>query len=811
MIQFSCKKRLPIFVILLTISLSACQKTQVLKEKEQLEFQSVFTFDEEAGEEGFGYRIPALAVSNKGTVLAFAERRVGLHDHAQNDIVLKRSLDNGKSWEEEHVVAEDGKNSLNDPCVVVLESGRILLIYQRFPYGYHARNEGWIKMANLGYDGPRNTKSLLIYSDDDGLTWSAPRDITRQVRRQDAISVGSPGTGIQLVIGETKGRIILPLYETIPVGDGTRVWRNSVAYSDNNGDSWQLSEIIPHEELEGYANEAQVVELTDTSVMLSARNQGGKFRKYTISKDGGETWMNMKIDYNLPGTNCMGTIIRYSWPCEIRFQRNDEVNISRGRPEEGESMILFANPSNKDQRTNGMVRISYNEGRTWTHSREVYSGSYAYSYLTKLPDGKVGLLFETNGYKDIYFTSFSINWVQEGRNRSSKNYFSIPLIDLTNDSTRQVIVDKEEGQYLGHPTTVLLEDNKTIYCVYPKGHGRGAIVMKRSDNAGLTWSERLLTPKSWETSKEVPTIYRVIDPEGIKRLIMFSGLYPIRMAVSEDDGKSWSELEPIGDFGGIVAMGCLIPLRTGKGHYMALFHDDHRFFTENGAEIWKKKRRLANDREMTLFNTFSYDGGLTWSYPEEIYSSWEIHVCEPGFIRSPDGNQIAVLLRENSRRFNSQIIFSNDEGKTWTEPRPLPNSLTGDRHVLKYSHDSRILATFRDVSASRTQFSYYMNKTKKNDVDKLAKEFNLGSPTEGDWVAWVGTYQDLVEGNEGQYRLRLKDNTRGWDTCYPGLELLPDGTFIATTYGHWDKGEQPYILSVRFKLEEIDELANQNN
>ena len=86
--------------------------------------------------------------------------------------------------------------------------------------------------------------------------------------------------------------------------------------------------------------------------------------------------------------------------------------------------------------------------------------------------------------------------------------------------------------------------------------------------------------------------------------------------------------------------------------------------------------------------------------------SWEIYVCEPGYIRSPDGEQIAVFLRDNSRRFNSQIIFSNDKGKTWTEPRPLPNSLTGDRHVLNYSHDGRSLATFKDVSVSRTQFSY---------------------------------------------------------------------------------------------------------
>ena len=83
----------------------------------------------------------------------------------------------------------------------------------------------------------------------------------------------------------------------------------------------------------------------------------------------------------------------------------------------------------------------------------------------------------------------------------------------------------------------------------------------------------------------------------------------------------------------------------------------------------------------------------------------------------------------------------------------------------------------------------------------------MGSPTEGDWVAWVGTYDDLVRGSEGQYRIRIKDNKNGWDTTYPGVEVLPDGTFVITTYGHWDKGESPYILSTRFKLEEIDEMA----
>ena len=180
---------------------------------------------------------------------------------------------------------------------------------------------------------------------------------------------------------------------------------------------------------------------------------------------------------------------------------------------------------------------------------------------------------------------------QEAKGQTSEPYLRIPVLDLDRDAFRQVIVDKESGQYLGHPTTLLLEDNKTILIVYPKGHGKGGIVYKKSFDGGLTWSDRLPTPESWKTSKEVPTLYRVVDNSGKKRIVMFSGLYPTRMAVSEDDGLNWSELESVGDWGGIVVMGSMIPLHTGKGHYMAFFHDDLRFFTKNGSKAyWKDKR-----------------------------------------------------------------------------------------------------------------------------------------------------------------------------------------------------------------------------
>ena len=349
--------------------------------------------------------------------------------------------------------------------------------------------------------------------------------------------------------------------------------------------------------------------------------------------------------------------------------------------------------------------------------------------------------------------------------------YSIPLIDLAGEKHRQVVVDREKGVYLGHPTTVLLEDQKTMICVYPTGHGRGRIIMKRSSDAGLTWSARLKTPENWSTSKEVPTIHRVIDPAGKKRLIMFSGLYPARMAVSEDDGATWSPLKTVGDWGGSVVMGSVIDLETGRGNYLALFHDDGRFFTKNG-----KRKNL-----FTVYKTFSKDGGLSWSFPEAIFARSDLHLCEPGTVRSPDGKQLAVLFRENSRRRNGHVIFSDDEGVTWTTPREVPGSLTGDRHTARDAPDGRLFIAFRD----RT----------------------LESSTHGDWGGWVGTYEDIVKGDEGQYRVRLMDNTRGADCAYPGVERLPDGTFVTTTYGHWVKGESPFIVSVRFKLDELDEKA----
>ena len=204
---------------------------------------------------------------------------------------------------------------------------------------------------------------------------------------------------------------------------------------------------------------------------------------------------------------------------------------------------------------------------------------------------------------------------------------------------------------------------------------------------------------------------------------------------------------------------------------MAMFHDDGRFFKAGG-------KRAAT---MTLYQTFSNDGGLKWSQPKRIYANDQIHLCEPGMVRSPDGKQMAVILRENRRRRNSHVVFSSDEAESWSKPRELPASLTGDRHTGKYTADGRLFISFRDTTHD--------------------------TPTKGDWVAWVGTYEDIAKGREGQYRVRLMDNNNRWDCAYPPVEVLPDDTIVTTTYGHWTKGEKPYIVSVRLKLSEVDAMA----
>ena len=348
------------------------------------DFVTVFA----AGQDGYPIvRIPSVVTTAAGTVLAFGEGRQKIDDHAQNDIILKRSADGGESWDAVEVVASEGADSLNDPSVVVdRRSGRIVLHYTRFAEGFHSGS------APPGYEDPRSSRNFVVYSDDDGHAWSEPAQVTRAVKRPDVrAAVVTCGVGIQLRRAPYANRLVHAVYDFADILRAACY----VCYSDDGGASWTIGEIAPCSE-EDRTGEPQVVELANGAVMMNARTRT-KRRRVGLSHDGGATFGEMRSEATLIEPGCQGSIFRYSDPLDG-----------------GRSRILFCNPASETERANGTVRLSYDEGQTWPVAKTIYEQGFAYSCLTVLPDGTIGCLCEIDEYSQIAFARFSLGWLTDG-------------------------------------------------------------------------------------------------------------------------------------------------------------------------------------------------------------------------------------------------------------------------------------------------------------------------------------------------------------------------------------------------------------
>ena len=361
-----------------------------------------------AGEGGYpSIRIPALLATRRGTLLAFAEGRAAAADQAANQIILKRSTDNGRTWGPLQVVARDGKNSLNNPCVVEdRPSGRILLMVQSYPAG---RKEG-SRQLKPGSKGTDTVRNYLLSSDDDGRAWTAIKDVTETTKAADAVTIASgPGVGIQLERGPHSGRLIMPFNQRVG-----RFWDVRAVFSNDHGVTWQLGDLVPGARgVNGKGgptsmlNEVQMVELSDGAVRLNSRHADDKpFRKTAVSRDGGQTWSKVEQVEQLPDPACMGSILRYSFSEDCPPRR--PAGQGRGR-------ILYSGPHGS-KRTDGTIRASYDDGRTWPLSKVLCSGPFAYSCLTRLKDGSIGILYETgkkDPYETVTFSRFALEWFEQ--------------------------------------------------------------------------------------------------------------------------------------------------------------------------------------------------------------------------------------------------------------------------------------------------------------------------------------------------------------------------------------------------------------
>jgi len=377
---------------------------------------------------------------------------------------------------------------------------------------------------------------------------------------------------------------------------------------------------------------------------------------------------------------------------------------------------------------------------------------------------------------------------------------AIRTVDLSGDASRRVVI--AEGTpapeaYHAHPTTALLADAKRMFCVWNIGHGGHAGPMARSDDGGLTWAridESL--PPNYVNFRNCPSIYRLADPAGRERLWVFAartagpdrvirdvpgrhqGFMP--RIVSEDDGATWREEPPLGPlaagaatrewlanpFRCIMTFSSIVRLRDGSS--LGMFH---------------RGSGLGEEGTLQVLQSVTRDGGFTWSEPVMVCDGAQLdgrHPCEPYVFRSPDGTELCCLMRENRRSGTSLVMFSPDEGKTWSRAVDAPWGLTGDRHHGIALPDGRLMIVFRNASPHAR--------------DKAG------------FIAWVGTYDDIRRGRPGQYRVSLLKTTK--DGFYPGIHLLPDGTIVTTTYATIRAADVGCsIVSVRFTIAEVDALA----
>ena len=322
------------------------------------------------------YRIPALLVTKKGTLLAFAEaRRDGGGDTSDIDTVVRRSEDGGKTWGDEITVFDEQNNVAGNPCPVVDQSTARIWTLQT--WNNRKVPEGQIK-AGYGEDSRR---VFVTYSDDDGKTWAKAKEITASAKLKHwSWYATGPGAGIQLERGEHKGRLIIPCdHKSLPEG-GPDTYHSHILYSDDHGENWKIGAKTDHG-----LNECEAVELEDGSVMLNSRNHGvDEFhRGVSISKDGGETFSSFRRDPALLEPRCQASIRRYRW-------------AKAGKP----GIVLFSNPAQK-WRDFLVLRISYDDGQTWPDGRIVYPFTAAYSDIATLPDGRIGVLFERDYYRSI--------------------------------------------------------------------------------------------------------------------------------------------------------------------------------------------------------------------------------------------------------------------------------------------------------------------------------------------------------------------------------------------------------------------------
>ena len=331
------------------------------------------------------YRIPSILVTKSGTILAFCEGREG-GDSGDINILMKRSGDNGKTWSKETIIWDDGQNTCGNPCAVEdAETGRIWL--------FLTWNNGKDSESNIINKKSIDTRlPYSCFSDNDGISWSQP--VRMPASCKDPLwgwYATGPGIGIQIRTGKYKGRLVIPCDNSYDDKDsklrvGPYGYGSHVLISDDHGKTWKMGQII-----KPGCNECQVAELSDGKLIMNMRSYNNKFcRAISISSDGGETWSEIRHDFQLTESICQASLLAYG-------------------DYKGKVLFLFSNPAVTSDRTHMTVKTSFDDCKNWSNSRLIFEGPSAYSCLTKLKNKDIAIFFECgkkSAYETLRFISF---------------------------------------------------------------------------------------------------------------------------------------------------------------------------------------------------------------------------------------------------------------------------------------------------------------------------------------------------------------------------------------------------------------------
>ncbi len=355
------------------------------------------------------YHIPGVLVTAKGTILAWCEARKNGDDWDQIDILLRRSTDDGTTWSPpKNIAAVDGPKTKNPFSLTIKRTDPTTVTYNN-PV-LIADKDGTVHMLFcLEY-----MRCFYQRSTDDGLTFSKPIEITatfegfRKAYDWKVLATG-PNHSIQL----KTGRLIVPVW--LSTGTGGNAHRPSVTatiYSDDQGATWKAGDIaVPCTDEWINPNETVAIELTDRSVMLNVRSESKAHRRLvTVSKDGATNWSKPKFDDALLEPICMGGIVRYSLDTpRILFCNPHNLAKATGKEERGKSR----------DRKNVSVKLSTDEGKTWTINKSIDPSWSAYSDIG-VSQAKTILCFYGNGEKagfagsKLTLARFNLEWLMDG-------------------------------------------------------------------------------------------------------------------------------------------------------------------------------------------------------------------------------------------------------------------------------------------------------------------------------------------------------------------------------------------------------------